>query len=115
MPLRYDLPFQPLATTAPSFNITRTTLGTSENVLQSTTIREWAGPSGRAVRVSETSGVDYRIAFGSSTLVAAATASMLILGGVVEVFSVQPDQTYVAIMTVSTQISDVNITLGYGR
>ena len=115
MPLRYDLPFQPLASTAPAFNITLTTLGTSANVLQSTSIREWAGPSGRSVRLSETSGVDYRVQFGSSLVVAASTISMLILGGVVEVFSLQPDQTYIAIMTVSTQVSDVNVTLGYGR
>lgn len=118
MPLRYDYPFQPIRnssqSSAPSFDVTLSTASTA-NALESSGVREWPGPSGRAVRIAESSGVDYRIAFGSSTITAGTSGVMLVLGAAAELFRVQPGQTYVAVMTSSTQVSTINITLGYGR
>lgn len=118
MPSRYELAFQPVRnssqSSAPAFDVTLSTASTA-NALQSSGVREWDGPSGRAVRFAETSGVDYRVAFGSSTIVAGTTGNTLVLGGAAEAFYIQPGQTYVAIMTTSTQISAVNIAIGFGR
>lgn len=114
MTLRYDLPFYPVPSTAPSFLATLSTVSSAQ-AMESTSVRDWQGPTGRSVRLSETSGVDYNVQIGTSDVVVTSTASMLILGGVVEVFRVNPGQTHIALMTQSTQISNVNITLGYGR
>lgn len=110
---RYDYAFQPITSTEPSFEMVLSTI--SSAVLLQTTGREWYGPTGRSIRISETSGVDFRLQIGSSLAVAVSSASIMMLGGVVELFSVPANQTYVAIMTTSTQISTVNLTLGYGR
>ena len=113
MSARYDYAFYPIGSTEPSFEKVLST-ASSATILE-TTGREWAGPTGRSIRVSETSGVDFRVQFGSSLAVAVSSASMLALGGVVELFFVPAGYTYVAIMTPPTQISTVNLTLGYGR
>lgn len=63
----------------------------------------------------ESSGVEYYMQLGSSLAVAVSTGSMRVLGGVAEVFMVEPGLTYIALMTDSTQISTINICLGYGR
>jgi len=117
MPYRYDKPFYPVPnTTAPSFE-SAGSLTSSANELQSTALgRQWFGPSGRSVRLTESSGLDYHVNFGSSLIVAASSDSILVLGGVSEVFTIDPSVTYVAIKSVSTSTAAaVNITLGYGR
>lgn len=115
MSLRYDQAFQPVRSTEPSFNMTLST-ASSGVVFQSTaTGRQWDGPTGRSIRVMESSGNEFFIQFGSSTVVATSTGSMRMLGGVAEVFRIDANQTYVAVMTLSTSPSDVNFTLGYGR
>jgi hypothetical protein len=115
---RFDLPFQPIRgssnSSASSFDVTLST-ASQLTAFESSGARKWEGPSGRAVRFAESSGVDYRVSWGSSDIVAGATGSMLVLGGAVESFSVQPKDTHVALMTTSTGISSVNVTLGYGR
>ena len=113
MSARYDYAFYPIGSTEPSFEMVLSTLS-SARILEDTG-RTWAGPTGRSVRISETSGVDYRVQFGSSLAAAVSSGSMMALGGVVELFFVPAGNTYVAIMTSSTMISTVNLTLGYGR
>lgn len=112
--LRGLYPFQQIiGTSEPSFNIT---LSTAVQVFAlETSTRFWnAGPTGEGVRFVESSGVDYHVNFGSSTITCVSTGHMMVLGGVAELFRRTPDQAYVAIMTSSTMVSDVNVTLGYG-
>lgn len=113
MTLRGELPFVPLGSSEPSFNITLDT--TSQVLAIASTVRVFSGPTGRALRFAESSGVDYYAQFGSSTVVAQSSASPKMLGGVVEVLRLLPSHTHVALVTTSTQISDVNMTPGYGR
>jgi hypothetical protein len=118
MPLRHTYPFRIVrGTTAPSFNSTAN-LTPQLLALESTALaRVWAGPSGRAIRVAESSGLDYRINFGSSLISAAGSSdSILVLGGTVETFHVEPGQTYISVHSVNTSThAEVNITLGYGE
>lgn len=115
MTLRFDTAFKSVRSTEPSFSMTLSTLSSAVAFQSTATGREWLGPFGRTVRVMESSGVEFFMQFGSSLAVAVSTGSMRMLGGVAEVFTIEPGQTYVAIYTVSTSISDVNFTLGYGR
>lgn len=117
MPSRYQLPFHHIDSTAPSFQ-SAGSVASSANALESTAIgRTWDGPASRAVRVAESSGIDYYLAFGSSTLVAVSSESMLVLGGTVEIFHpIVPSITHIAILSVSTSTAaEVNVTLGYGQ
>lgn len=118
MPLRHMYPFMPVrGTTAASFN--STSLGPTSTfvALESTALgRVWAGPTGRAIRLCESSGIDYFIALGTSTVEAASSDSMKILGGTVETFHVAPGQTHIAVLSgSSTTAAEVNVTLGYGE
>src|SRR3990167_3153243 len=104
MPSLFEYPFQPIRnstnSSAPAFDVTLST-ASSANAIESSGVREWAGPASRALRFSETSGVDYRLAFGSSTVTAGTTGNMLVLGAAAELFRIQPGQTYFAILTTS--------------
>ena len=117
MPLRYDLAFAPaINSTEPSFTVTLSTLSSAHAFETGTTLRSWEGPTGRSIRLSETSGVDYKVQFGTSDVVATSSGSMLVLGGAAELFTIQAGQTHVAFIKDSTtDISDVNVTIGYGR
>jgi hypothetical protein len=108
MPSLYEFPFRPLDTTAPSFNSTNA----DGIALQSTGVREWRFPSSRAVRITSKDSADFHIAFGSSTVIANTSACMAVLGGVSEIFTLQPHQTHIAIAS-STDVT-VNITPGTG-
>jgi hypothetical protein len=106
-----------VGTTAPSFTMGATDVfASTASVLESTALgRQWQGPSGRVVRLAEDKGIDFHVNFGTSTIIAASTDSMLVLGGTVEDFKVEPSDTYIAIKSVSTSTGAVvNITLGYG-
>lgn len=113
---RAFVPFFHITSSAPGFTVTLST-ASSANALQVAGTRQWQGGAGLSVRLSETSGVDYRVVFGSSTITLDGdpTVGMLVLGGVAELFSVQPGKDWLAIMTTSTAVSDVSVTLGYGR
>lgn len=105
---RYGRPFQPLNSTAPSFN---STLGSSGVYAIASTLRVFNGPTNRAVRVSSIASDDMYITFGTS-LIAPSTLGLLILGGTVESFYIAPYQAYIAIKS-STDVT-LNITPGYG-
>jgi hypothetical protein len=107
MPTLNESPFRPITSTAPSFNSTQ-----ADGVALQSTGREWQYPSNRAIRVSSKAADDFFLCFGSSTVVANTSACMLVLGGVSEVFSLQPSQTHVAIAS-STDVV-CNFTLGHG-
>lgn len=114
MPLRSQFPFTPVNSTAPSFE---STLGSTSQfyALQSSAVnRLWNGPSGRAVRFAESSGVDYYLNWGTTLAVAASSDSILMLGGVESVLTPPtPSVTHVAIAGKSTDVV-VNLTIGYG-
>jgi hypothetical protein len=106
--------FQALTnTTAPAFS--SSAMGATSHIyaLESTGLREFQWPSNRAVRVHGTPDVPFSIKFGPSTVTAASSDSMLAWGRTREVFTVQPNQTHVAIVSSTTII--VNFTLGQGR
>ena len=118
MTQRFLYPFRIVrGTTAPSF-LSNTNTASSANALQSTALgRVWSGGGSRSVRLAETSGVDYYVNFGSSLVSAGgSTDAMLVLGGTVETFHIEPSQTYIAIKSADgTTAAAVNITLGYGE
>ena len=117
MSFRQTYPFRAIrGTTAPSFVAGGDAVFVSTaSALESTALlRVWSGPQ-RSVRLCESSGVDYHINFGSSTIVAASSDSIKVLGGTVEVFHVEPGHTHIAVNSVSTSTgAAVNVTLGYG-
>lgn len=116
MTQRFNYPFTAVVSTAPSFQISGTLISTAQ-ALESTAVnRVWSGPGSRSVRFVESSGIDYYIKFGSSTVVAASSDSMEILGGTETALTPPPDATYVAIRSISTSSAAVvNVTIGYGR
>jgi hypothetical protein len=118
MTQRFHYSFHPVAgTTAPSFLAGSTAVfASTANVLESTAIgRVWQGPASRTVRLAEKNNDDYYVNFGTSTVVAASSDSILVLGGTVEDFRVEPSATYIAIAAASTTAgAEVNVTLGYG-
>ena len=104
--------FYPVRSTEPSFN---STVGATSNFFafeSSDTNRLWQGPSGRAVRISSKASNDYSVVFGTTTAVATSSGGILILGGTVETFRMEPGNTHIAVVS-STDVS-VNVTLGYG-
>lgn len=103
--------FYPVNSTEPGFN---STLGSSGlYALESTSVREWQGPSGRAVRFASKAADDYFVAFGSSDIVATSSGGILVLGGTVETFYSRSKFTHA--MVFSTTDVVVNITPGYGQ
>lgn len=115
MTQRFNYPFTAVISTAPSFLISGTLASTAQ-ALESTAVnRKWQGPSSRAVRLCESSGVDYYIKFGSSTVTAASTDSILVLGGTETVITPPVNATYIAIKSISTATAAVvNVTIGTG-
>jgi uncharacterized membrane protein len=107
--------FQPLLnSTAPSFN--STILGTTSHAyaLQATG-REFQYADARSVRIFGATNDKFYVKFGqASTVTAASSDSVLVLGGQREVFAVTPNQTHIAFLTTSTAMT-VNVTLGIGR
>lgn len=108
---RYDMPFQPVGSSHQSFSAA-VAGETSAVALQSTGLREWYGPM-RTVRLCETGGIDYNVAFGSSLAQALSTDSMFLLGNTVEIFQVAPSVTHIAFY--SSTSTTVNVTLGTGH
>ena len=110
--LRAHMPFTPVyGTSEPSFD-TSAFATTSHRYALESTVRTWQGPSYRSVRLVESSGAEYRVNFGTATVVAASTSCMKVLGGVEVVFTVTPDVTHIAVVS-STNVT-VNVTPGYG-
>lgn len=110
---RSDLTFSPIVSTAPGFSVSFDNTSTNF-ALQSTSLREWAGPASRAVRLTAPAANDFHINFGTSDIVAASSDSILILGGTVEIFTpVKPTYTHIACVS-STSIV-LNIVLGTGQ
>ena len=109
----YSTPFAPIRnSSAPAFNIGATSSGII--ALEATGTREWAYPSGRTVRLASIAGDDFFVLFSSDTALAiGSTNGMLVLGGTVELFRVQPAQTHMAFKS-STDVT-INVTLGTGQ
>lgn len=110
----FNYPFQPiLNSTAPAFSSSFDDTALLV-VLESTAIpRQWQHVGGRSIRFAESSGVDYYAKLGTSDVVAASSDSAKILGGTVEVWRVQPNQTHISLY--SSTLAIVNITLGVGQ
>lgn len=113
MASRAQLPFNPIISTSASFNLAVSNVS-SANALESTALnRIWQGPSGRAIRIAETGGIDVYIAFGTTLVVAASTDCMMLLGNTVEIFTTKPGNTCIAAFSSTT--TTLNLTLGYGQ
>ncbi len=113
---RNSLAFRPSRnSTAPSFNVGSTTVfASTTNTFESTGVREWLSPN-RAARFSEAAGIDYYLRLGGSGVTVSSTNGMLMLGGTVEVFSIEGGNTHFATLSVSTSTGAViNVTLGHG-
>jgi len=117
MAFRQSYPFRMIrGTTAPSFSAGSTTVfDSTASAFESTALsRVWSGPN-RSVRLAEDLGVDSYVNFGSSLITANSSDSMLLLGGTVEVFHIEPAHTHIAINSVSSSTgARINVTLGYG-
>ena len=112
MASRFQFPFHPIESTAPSFEVTFDNTSTTV-FLESTGLREWGSPLGRVVRFATRTADDYLVSFGSSLAVAASSDSMLLLGGTVEVINLtRPSVNSIALQS-STDVV-LNVTLGFG-
>ena len=110
---RYGRPFTPIDSSSPSF-LAAASATSILYALQSTSInRFWDGPANRAIRIACSTADDYYLAMGSSLIKAESSNSVLMLGGSVETFYVQPSVQYVALGG-STSVDFVNISLGWG-
>lgn len=110
---RFLQAFTPISSTLPSFDvfIDSTSVATA---LESTSIREWAGPTGRSIRISTITADDFRMQLGSTLAAASTAGSMLMLGGTVEVIrQLRVQDTNIAFHS-STDVN-INVTLGYGQ
>ena len=107
-------PFQPLVnSSSPSFSSSAMGTTSYAYALESTALnRLWQGPASRSVRLNAFGSTAYFVNFGSSTVSAASTDSMLVVGPGPEIFSVDPKQTYIAIVSSTSAV--VNVTLGVG-
>ena len=108
-------PFAPLVnSSSPGFNAVAVDNTAVNFALESTALnRIWQGPSSRSVRLTGLIGDRFYANFGASAVTAASTNSALCIGSVPVIFSVDPKQTYVALVS-STTIT-INVTLGVGR
>jgi len=109
--MKLGRPFGFTNSTDPGFNTALASSGLV--VLESTSInRRWQGPSNRAIRVAAIASDDFYINVGTSLITCGTTNGVLILGGTVESFYLQPKDAYVCWKS-STDVS-FNITIGYG-
>lgn len=110
MASRFQFPFRPIRGNAPGFN---SSLGSSAiYALEATSAREYQFPTSRALRVTSKAADDFSIILGTSTMAPSTATGMTVLGGAVEVFTVDADVTHVGIAS-STDVT-VNFTLGTG-
>lgn len=106
--------YQPLVnSSAPAFNSSAMGATTFNYKLDSSGVRDWQGPGSRSVRLLGVPNVPYYVNFGASAVIAETTNSVLCLGSEPAIFSVDPKQTYLALVS-STTVT-VNVTLGVGR
>lgn len=110
-----QISFQPLVnSSSPSFSSSAMGTTSFNYALESTSLnRVWQGPASRSVRLNAFGSTAYFVQFGSSLVSAGSTDSMLVVGPGPEIFSVDPKQTYIAIMSSTSAV--VNVTLGVGR
>ncbi len=113
--MRHHWAFKPVTgTTAPSFQVTALGAASTANAFESTALnRVWQGPSNRAVRLASQLAPDFYVNFGSSGIVASSSDGILVLGGTVEEFYLEPDWEYISIIGATTDVT-VNVTPGYG-
>lgn len=109
---RFFYPFQPVNSSEIAFN-TSVAGGTSSvaYALESSA-RFWQYPTSRSIQIMESSGVEFYIKFGSSTVVANSSDSMKCLGGAERVYGVDTSFSYMAVAS-STDVV-LNVTLGTG-
>ena len=79
----------------------------------STRVQVSFNPGRRKIRIASPTGAgDFYIKMGDSTVVAT-TSDLLVLGGTVEIFTIDANQTHVAGLQVTTAVA-VNLTTGSG-
>ncbi len=114
MPNRFEFPFHPIESTAPSFEVTIDDTSSAVSI-ESSGLREWGSPGSRVIRFSTRTADDYLISFGTTAAapVASSSESILMLGGTVEVLNpIRPSITQIAFVS-STDVV-INCTLGFG-
>lgn len=113
--LRSLAQFTPINSTAPGIDVTFDNTSTNF-ALEATGVREWEGPTGRAIRLgTKTASEDFHFILGDSGIVAASSEGTLVLGGTVESFHPIVTSGITHIACVSSTDVTLNITLGYGR
>ena len=112
---RNQIAFQPLVnSSSPSFSSSAMGTTSFAYALESTALnRTWQGPTSRSVRLNAFGSTAYFVQFGSSLVLSESTNSMLVVGPGPEIFSVDPKQTYIAIVSSTSAV--VNVTLGVGK
>lgn len=114
MPKRGLEGFQPIISTAPSFQSTSVANVSTAIALEATSVREWQSPGGRSIRIFSQDAPHYHVALGDSNIVAAASHSIMINGGDQVILKV-PKPSYTHFAAISSTDLTVNVTLGYGR
>lgn len=94
-----------------SFNVTAVTANTTTSLGGVTAFK---GPYPRSVRLA-VGAADVRVKFGDSTVVADLTTSALVLANSVEVFTIPPSATHIALIRNAATDSAVNVTTGRGQ
>lgn len=106
--------FQPIFNSSHcSFNSSAIGTTSVNYALESTATRDWQFPSSRTVRLLADGSALYYANFGTSSVAAASSNSVLCKGGEEYKFTADVKQTYVALVS-STSVT-VNITLGIGK
>jgi hypothetical protein len=100
--------FAQIPSTVPSFTINSTATNAAYSL--ESTLRYWAGPLNRAVRISCNSADDFYVQFGSSLSVAVVGTSILVPGGLIVDSALDASQDYIA--TAATTSVAFNVTLG---
>ena len=109
-------PFQPLLNSSgPAFNSSAMGATSYGYKIEGSTagLRDWQGPGSRTVRLLGVPNVPYYVNFGASAVISETSNSVLCLGSEPAFFTVDPKQTYLALVS-STTVT-VNVTLGVGR
>lgn len=116
---RDGVSFFPLNSSEPSFTVTITAGSSAQLFNLESTTRAFQGPTGRAVRLVESTGADFYAQFGTSLAVAQSSGSMRIKGATREVIPIPAHyqgastSPWLSILSISTA-GTINVTLGYG-
>lgn len=112
---RKDYTFYPsMNSTEAAFNSSALGSTAARYALESTDVRDWSGPGGRAVRmVSLGSTNPFYYKLGSSLVTVGSSDGTLVIGAEEVVVPVQPSWSHVALVSSTTTLF-TNVTIGYG-